>query len=269
MNIDRITLVYFSPTGTTRKILEGIASGIQAVSVTRIDLTPPAAENPKVVEFHNELVIIGAPVYIGRIPATAVSRLKNLKANQTPVVVVVVYGNRAFEDALLELRDLTLEAGFKPVAAGAFIGEHSFNTDDTPIAVGRPVESDLKKARELGEKIVRMMEELTQYEDIPSLPVPGTHPYREQGPDLEAISPITREEQCILCGACAEVCPTAAITIGTAVKTRPEACIQCCACVKNCQAAARVMTHPLIKKISVWLSTNCRERKEPEIYLAG
>ena len=98
MNIDKATMVYFSPTGTTKNILEGIIKGFQVSTVRQIDLTLP------------------------------------IKADQTPAVIVVVYGNRAFEDALLELFQLVKEAGFIPVAAGAFIGEHSYSTAATPIA---------------------------------------------------------------------------------------------------------------------------------------
>ena len=179
MDISSITLVYFSPTRTTKQIIEGIAKGIQNGSITHLDLTPPIMKDREVPEFNEELVIIGAPVYGGRIPVDAVSRLQRLKANNTPSVVVVVYGNRAYEDALIELRDLALKGGFKPVAGGAFISEHSFNTEETPIAKDRPDEKDLKKALEFGEKIQATMEEYSGSEDVPRLQVPGNHPYKK------------------------------------------------------------------------------------------
>lgn len=269
MDIGSITLVYFSPTRTTKQIIEGIAKGIQKKSITHVDLTLPIVKEQEVRAFNEELVIIGAPVYGGRIPVDAVSRLQKLKVNNAPAVVVVVYGNRAFEDALVELRDLALKVGFKPMAGGAFIGEHSFNTKDTPIAKGRPDVKDLKKAQEFGEKIQAMMEEYGRSKDIPRLQVPGKYPYKERGQRSEVISPITKEEQCIMCGQCAEVCPTAAITIDAVVMTKQETCIHCCACVKNCPTNARIMKHPQIKKIAKWLSTNYSERREPEIYLAS
>ena len=268
MNINSITLVYFSPTRTTKHIIEGIAKGIQNRSINHLDLTPPSVKDQEAVEFNEKLVIIGAPVYGGRIPVDAVSRLQRLKADKTPAVVVVVYGNRAYEDALVELRDLAVKGGFKPVAGGAFIAEHSFNTEETPIAKERPDEKDLKKALEFGEKIQATMEEYCGSEDVPRLQVPGNYPYKKRGQRSEAISPITKEEQCIMCGRCAEVCPTAAITLNTEVVTKQEACIHCCACVKNCPSNARVMEHPRIRKLALWLSTNYSERREPEIYLA-
>ena len=41
------------------------------------------------------------------------------------------------------------------MAAGAFIGEHSFSRKGMPIAEGRPDESDLKQATEFGKKDYR------------------------------------------------------------------------------------------------------------------
>ena len=78
------------------------------------------------------MTILSAPVYAGRLPIEAVRRLRRIKAGEAPAVVVVVYGNRAYEDALLELQDLAGEQGFRPIAAGAFIGEHSYSTTGSP-----------------------------------------------------------------------------------------------------------------------------------------
>jgi hypothetical protein len=69
-------------------------------------------------------VLVGAPVYAGRIPPAAAQRFLTLRGNDTPAIPVVVYGNRHYNDALLELADLLTSAGFVPVAGAAFIGEH-------------------------------------------------------------------------------------------------------------------------------------------------
>src|ERR1700690_2267706 len=111
MKIDSTKLIYFSPTQTTRKVVENIAQGIQIVPVEHVDLTLPPAGMRERVEMHDELAIIGSPVYAGRLPVDVISRFRHLKGNATPAVIVVVYGNRAYEDALLELRDLALELG--------------------------------------------------------------------------------------------------------------------------------------------------------------
>ena len=266
MNIKTVKLVYFSPTGTTKQTLEGIAKGIQGKHIERLDLTPPETKTQEFNELHDELALIGAPVYGGRIPLDAVHRLQRLKADGTPAVVVVVYGNRAYEDALLELRDLALEAGFRPVAGGAFIGEHSYSNDETPIATGRPDGEDLEKALEFGKRIRKKIEGVSALEDVPSLRVPGNFPYKERGKPSK-ISPVTHETICIKCGTCVSVCPKAAITMGETIMTDPDDCIRCCACVKNCTTGARAMEHPRIKRAAEWLYTNYSERREPETFL--
>jgi len=266
MNIHSVKLVYFSPTGTSKRIAEAIAKGIQASS-EHLDLTPPTARTLQFEKIHDELAIIATPVYAGRIPPEAVYRLRRLSADNTPAVLVAVYGNRHYDDALIELRDLAIELGFKPVAGGAFIGEHSYSTAEVPTAHGRPDADDLEKAVEFGRKIKEKMRGVSEPQDIPSLKVPGNHPYREgMRATSEPIEPVTREDLCIKCGKCADVCPTSAVTVGNVVTTKADACIRCCACVKNCPTGARVM-RPRMQQASKWLHTNYSERREPETYL--
>lgn len=265
MDIKSLKLIYFSPTKTTQKILEGIAEGIAPDSVQHIDLSPPDASTQTFEEMHDEFVIVGVPVYSGRVPLEAKKRLQRLKANNTPAAVVVVYGNREFEDALLELKNLASEAGFIPVAGGAFIGEHSFSNEATPIAVGRPDAEDLKKAKEFGKLIGNRMTSIHTLDEISLVAVPGAFPHRERG-NPSKISPITRKTLCTTCGTCATVCPTAAITVNDSVITDATLCILCCACIKNCPTGARVMEEPHVKQIAEWLHENYSDRKEPEIF---
>jgi ferredoxin len=98
--------------------------------------------------------------------------------------------------------------------------------------------------------------------------VPGDRPPKDRGKGW-AMVPSTQEEPCTLCGTCAAVCPTAAIAVEATVVTDVEACILCCACVKNCPAGAHVMDNPRLNKTVAWLSRNCAERKEPEVYIEG
>jgi ferredoxin len=267
MKVETVRLVYYSPTETSKKIIEAIAEGVQYESLTRLDLTPPAAKTMKIEEFGDELTVIGAPVYGGRIPVEAVLRVRRLNANNTPAVLVVVYGNRAYEDALIELKDITMEAGFIPIAGAAFIGEHSFSVSNMPIAQDRPDDSDIERANEFGRTIKQKLEGVTSIDEFQSLEVPGNHPYKERGEPSKDVAPITKEDVCIKCGRCAEVCPVAAITIGDMVETDATLCTFCSACVKNCPVDARVWEHTRILKGTEWLHTNFSERKEPEIFL--
>jgi ferredoxin len=266
MNIKTIKLIYFSPTKTTKKIVEGISQGVQIDTIEHLDLTPPEAKSQKFDEIHYELAIIGTPVYSGRIPLDAVQRLQRLKVTKTLAVIVVVYGNREYDDALLELRNLVIEVGFKPIAGGAFIGEHSYANESTPIANGRPDSEDLNKAREFGMMIRDKIRDIHAFNEIYPLHVPGNFPYREKGKTSKT-SPITQKTLCTICKKCATVCPTAAITVEDTVITDQNVCILCCACVKNCPTGARVIEDQRIKQVAERLSVNCSRRKEPEIYI--
>lgn len=266
MGINSAILIYFSPTKTTKKIIEAIAQGVRLTTYEDVDLTLSDAIILNPSEIHGELAIIGSPVYSGRLPVAAISRLRQFKGNGTPAVIVVVYGNRAYEDALLELRDVALEAGFKPIAAGAFIGEHSFSTNDTPIAVGRPDVDDLGKATAFGKMIREKMQNIPALGQPGSFYQPGNFPYKELRM-LSDISPVTQEMLCTRCKMCHSVCPTAAINESDPVFIDKSLCIRCCACVKSCPADAKTMDDPRIKQVAEQLSVNCSLRKEPETYL--
>jgi ferredoxin len=266
MEFSQLKLIYFSATGTTQKVLQSVAEGIAVEDVKHIDLTLPEGAQQTIPPFSEELVIIGAPVYGGRLPVDAIHRLQQLKASKTLAVLIVVYGNRDFEDALLELKNLTIELGFNPVAAGAFIGEHSYATKDVPIANGRPDSLDVQKAMAFGAKIKAKVTALPSPDAQVDLEVPGSFPYEADGARSMAVAPVTKEDVCTTCGTCASVCPKAAISINARVATKIELCIRCCACIKYCPTGARVVEDEKWKGITGWLNENCSARKEPQIF---
>jgi ferredoxin len=262
MKPDRVKLVYYSPTETSEKTVKAIQKGL-GINYDIIDLTLPEAEMKSHSFKASDLAVIATPVYSGRIAPTAIKRIKKLKGTNTPAVLVVVYGNRAFEDALVELKDITKKAGFEAVAGAAFIGEHSFDAPEAPIATGRPDTDDIKKATEFGEKV---KERLASIDVVPELSVPGNHPYRAGG-KTGGRSPETFPDTCILCGMCARVCPTGCVTVMDIVETEIDKCTACTACVKNCPTGARHWEHEGILKAAKWLSTEHGSRKEPEFFL--
>jgi len=268
VKINTVTLAYYSPTKTTRTILQGIAEGLKADSVQDMDLTLPEAKTKPLDSKLEDLVILGVPVYEGRVAKTAIPRLQQLKADKTPAVVVVLYGNRDFEDALLELGDLAADQGFIPIAGGAFIGEHSFATDTRPMANGRPDAPDLAKAREFGANIRTKLDKLASMDDVTKVDLPGNTPYifRDRSP-LADRAATTIVETCTLCGTCAALCPVGAITIEDTVLTDNMDCTLCCACVKGCPTDSRVVDDPTVNKIANWVSKNFQARREPETFL--
>ncbi|HDP79577.1 MAG TPA: 4Fe-4S dicluster domain-containing protein, partial [Spirochaetes bacterium] len=240
MKNNSVTLIYFSPTGTTRRVLEAVAEGIGYTPVETVDLTPPAFMEGEGPAIDAGCALIGVPVYAGRVPLVAVERLKKIRARNVPAVLVVLYGNRAFEDALLELKEISTDAGFLPVAGAAFIGEHSFAREDAPIALGRPDESDLARAHDFGRRIKNKLGDHSAAGGWAPLEVPGKVPYRERAPRAPA-APRSVVAACTLCGTCETVCPTGAVAVAARVETDPENCILCHACVKRCPTGARVM----------------------------
>jgi len=257
-----VNLIYFSPTKTTEKIVSQIAAGIADPDLQRYDLTRMSNDLPGRIS--TGTTIIGVPVYAGRVPEIVLERLAQLQGDGLPTVLVVVYGNREFEDALRELADVVTVKGFHVVAAAAFVGEHSYSTRRQPIAADRPDQTDLDHAMTFGAAIRKKLSTDKQT-SAPEM-IPGNVPYRE-GVVLGQIAPETLVERCVLCGICALVCPTFTIRVIDQVLTEVAQCVMCCACVKDCPHEARVMTHPVVAERRTLLAENFSRRKEPQWFL--
>jgi ferredoxin len=265
MNLRNARVIYFSPTGTSKRVVQAIAEGFEGVdSSNEIDLTRPGfSPGPRLGI--DDLAVIGVPVYAGRVPEIAARRLKEMSGSGTPVVIVAVYGNREFEDALVELRDIVVAQGFEVVAAGAFIGEHSFSTDELPIAAGRPDSEDLKKAREFGRSIIRSLASLEEGGKI-EIHIPGNVPYRD-GMENLPFTPVVDHTICTECETCVENCPVGAITLDDQIVMDSETCIFCASCVKGCpERAVSFNSTPIADELAE-LSEKCSARKEPQLFL--
>ncbi len=275
MYLKSVSCLYFSPTGTTRTIIENIAKGMQPEQIEMIDCTNRSQRKGGFFVFNNDMVILAAPVYYGRIPEELVPFLKTLSVQNKPVVLVVVYGNREYEDALLELHDISVSQGFIPVAGSAFVGEHSYSLSSRPIAHGRPDLKDIEKAQVFGLKIKEKLKAVESLEDIEKLSVPGNSPYLEpenlnmikQVRNTISFTPETDEKKCTQCNMCVEVCPTEAIDPDDVSRIDKWKCMICFACIKNCPSQAKQMTDPNFNVAIKQLQMACQERKEPEIYL--
>lgn len=274
MNIESVRLVYFSPTGTTQAVVRAIARGIKDGNVEELDITRPGARIQPLQSSDHELLIVGVPVYMGRVPALVTEWLNGMKAHNTPAVCVVVYGNRAYEDALLELSDILAKGRCIPIAGAAFIGEHSFSTCDTPTAVGRPDTGDREYAEVFGKKTWEKLQSSSSVDRIPGVQVPGSHPYRQEpchpyrkGSAFWNVDFIEVSDACIQCGICGEVCPVGAIDPGNSSVIDTEHCITCCACIRHCPEHARSIKPGLVRDASVQLHTLYRDRREPECFL--
>jgi len=274
MDIKSVSCIYFSPTGTTRTIIKNIAKGMQLKQIELMDFTHRSQRKGKTLVFNNDLVILAVPVYYGRIPEELVPFLKTLSVQNMPVVLVVVYGNREYEDALIELHDISVSQGFIPVAGGTFIAEHSYSFSSRPIAHGRPDLKDIEKAQAFGLKIKEKLKIVESLEDIGKINIPGNFPYLEpknlnmlkQVRKTISFTPETDENKCTQCNLCVEVCPTEAIDLDDVSRIDKWKCMICFACIKNCPSQAKQMTDPHFNGAIEQLQIACQKRKEPEIY---
>ncbi len=266
MKIDAVKLACFSPTGTTKAVAQGIARGIDASTTEVIDITTPDARRQPLRTSEKDLLVVAVPVYMGRVPDLLSDWLNSIQAHDTPAVVVVVYGNRAYENSLLELKDRVTNRGCIPIAAAAFIGEHSFSHSETPVAHGRPNEDDLSRAEEFGRKVLEKLQSLSAISQGSLVGVPGTHPYGGVT-KLWDVDFIDVGDQCEQCGVCAAVCPVGAIDSQNSAAIDPVECITCCACIKSCPRNARTIKPGPVKDAQNRLATLYKEPKMPECFL--
>ncbi|MGE5409934.1 MAG: EFR1 family ferrodoxin [Clostridiales bacterium] len=266
MEIKSVKLVCFSPTGTTKTIIQSVARGINNSNIELLDITCPRERERQLQTYEDELLIVGVPVYLGRVPAIVSEWLQGIKAYSTPVVCVVVYGNRAYENALLELKDILTKCGCKAVAGAAYIGEHSFSSKETPIAEFRPDKEDLSHAELFGRNIKEKLMAISSVDHIPNLTIPGSYPYGGIT-ELWSVDFIAIGEECTKCGICAQVCPVNAIDSENINIIDKVKCITCCACIKNCPQKTRTMKAGPVKDAAIRLNKLYKERKMPESFI--
>lgn len=263
MKIEFVSGIYFSPTGNTAKVVNRIGRRIAGDYYKEIDLTIPGNRGIQRRFTSSELLIIGVPVYRGRVPEVMAQEIKKLQGNQTPTVLVVTYGNRVVEDALLELKDLMTEQGFVPFGAGMFSGQHSFNKE---IGYNRPDKKDLGIAEEFADEILLKLKTLSV--DHVGLVVAGDRPYKKVGPMSQMpFLPVT-DMRCIYCMICANGCPMEAISFSNPKSIDPNRCVRCTKCIRVCPVQAKRMTPDVydafVKKIT---TPNVMGRKEPWFFV--
>lgn len=271
MIINSATIIYFSPTGTTKKIINSIIKGMGVVNNEIIDLTLPKVREAGVPLIHGDIVLIGVPVYATGIPNILNSFLTSLKGSNKPAVLIAVYGNMSEGTALNELYSIANNSGFNVIGAGSFIGEHSFSTEETPIAKGRPDNEDLNKAEEFGRNIIKKIQNINTLSHI-SLEIPqGKVPLiakilPENSAKIFAKTPFADMSKCSHCGICVKLCPMGAIDKDN-LAINENQCLHCFCCVKRCPKKARKITYQPKFIVSKILSIKSKAKKEPKIYL--
>lgn len=108
--------IVFSPTGGTQKVAALLTKALGGEAAA-IDLTDSKQDFSTIGLTQEDVALIAVPSYGGRVPAAAVERLTAMHGQGARAVLVCVYGNRAYEDTLVELEDAAQKAGFRVVAA--------------------------------------------------------------------------------------------------------------------------------------------------------
>lgn len=247
MERKKVWAVYFSATDTTKKTVLTIADeAARLLGAERedYDFTLPGMRENGFAAGKDDLVIFGTPVYAGRVPNVLLKYLATIQGNGALAVPVVLFGNRNFDDGLIELRDILENTGFHTVAAAAFVGEHSFSKT---LAAGRPDADDMKEALAFAGKVAEKVKGLPEGEAPAPVEVEGVpHPYRGyyQPRDRKGVSIDIRKvkslvsDACDDCKICADVCPMGSISHEN-VREYTGICIKCGACIKKCPKQAR------------------------------
>lgn len=250
-----IHLIYFSPALSTKNIMHIIGEEA-GMPVIEHDITQGSSDELKF--YADDLVVFGIPVYSGRVPALAVEALNKVKGKNTPAVAVCVYGNRDYDDALLELKDVCENNGFKVFAAGAFIARHSIFPK---IAADRPDNRDKEIIKEFARRCIHQFQSDGEQEKV--LQVKGNHPYRE----VSKIPFVPKgNRKCNSCGACVKKCPTNAISAENPRKTNKEYCIACARCIEICPTHARQFRGILYKLVGKKFLSSYSARREADTF---
>lgn len=267
-----VTAIYFSATGTTRKIVSCVAERLSghlnsSGGIQVVDFTPSAIRERPASFTKTDVVVFGVPVYAGRVPNVLVDYIGSVRGNGATAIAVVVFGNRDYDDALIELKDLLESGGFTVIAGGSFIGEHSFSVT---LAKDRPDESDIQIAGVFADQVARKIGN----RNFSSVAVKGRQPYRKhyvpKNPagapvDIRKVKPKTND-RCTDCKHCVAVCPMASIDAED-VSIIKGICIKCGACIKKCSNQAKYFDDEDFLRHKQEIELEFSSRKEPELFL--
>ena len=273
MHIEKVWAAYFSATGTTQTVVTRIADALAAALGAKraeYDFTLPRARSGPMRFGGKDLVVFGTPVYAGRVPNLLLKYLATIEGNGALAVPVSLYGNRNYDNALIELRNILIQQGLHPVTAGAFVGEHSFSTT---LGAARPDAQDMALvdafAAASASKILNLPEGVVPVR----IEVKGDSEagyYKPKGKDgnlidIRKVRPLVAAH-CTDCKICAEVCPMGSIDHAD-VRLFEGVCIKCGACIKKCPVQARYYEDPGYLFHKQDLEETYTRRAEPEVFV--
>ena len=244
--------ITFSPTGGVNRVADVLAGALHSQWI-QIDLM-----NENILETtENDVCLVAVPSFGGRVADLAVQRLKGI-TGPAKAIADCVYGNRAYEDTLVELQDILTAQGMRPVAAVAAVAEHSIMHS---VAAGRPDDIDCRQLADFARYIAARLRRKTDAAVV----VPGNRPYKDYR--VASMIPLTFTEACIGCGQCAERCPTGAINMLNPELTDTAKCVCCMACTAVCPTGARKPDAYQVDKLMERLGPMFAKRKDNELFV--
>lgn len=254
--------IYFSAKGTTEKCADCIGHGMNLETKSYNWFREPCSDILEIPD--DDVLLFSMPVYGGYIPQLCADMAKFLKGSGTPAIISAVYGNRHYDDALLQMKDILTEQGFIVIAAGAFLAEHSvFPT----VAAGRPDTDDENAMKQFAVKCRHILNSC-DWENLGEIVLPGTPGYDGYSYEGLPFKP-NGNDKCISCGECAAICPVKAIDKATPKETAYDLCIACGACIKACPVGARNYHCETYEQVRVDFEKMCSAYRTPETFYIG
>lgn len=254
----RYTQVVFSPTGGTQKAADAVTEE-WGNNIDRVDLSDAGLDFSKIAFEESDMVLAAVPSYYGRVPELAAKRFRQIHGGRARCVIICVYGNRAYEDTLVEMQDIAEECGFQVEAAIAAVAEHSIMRQ---YAAGRPDVQDVRELHDFAKKILDKLKGNHGTSHVPE--VPGNRPYKKAG----GVGLVPKaDKKCVGCGLCAAVCPAQAIRKENIRTADAGKCISCMRCVARCPESARKVNGVMVSAAALAIKKACSEKKENELFL--
>lgn len=247
--------IIFSPTGGVKKAADIVVRELSEDFAT-VDLTAFGADFSIYNLQNDDVAIISIPSFGGRAPKIAIERLKQIKSDNAKAILICVYGNRAYEDALVELQDAVEESGFNVIAVISAVAEHSIVRR---YGANRPDDKDEEQLKGFALKIKDRICAPESFKPE----IPGNRPYKEF--KNAGLIPETTKN-CINCKKCADLCPAGAISKTDVKNIDKNKCITCTRCIKICPHQAKRLNKIVIETLSLMLKKACSKRKTNELF---
>lgn len=252
--------LFFSPRGGTKQTARAIW-GPQPPAEELDLLGKPLSETLTVPA--DEAVMVTLPVYAGRIPAICKTMLQqHLRGQGGPAIAVVVYGNRAYDNALAELQGVLTGCGFCVLAAGAFVARHSIFP---AVAEGRPDAEDRAVMAAFGQACREKLSAFSSGAHT-AVAIPGNPAIDTPVPKVPYFPDCN--QNCIRCMACVNSCPVHAIPQEEPTVTDHDLCISCAHCIFLCPTQARQFRGEGYQASAQGFAAKNPDRKEPETFFA-